>query len=318
MQTTVDTAVWHRVPRTRKRIAFGAALLGATLTGAILTVEPVDTHATVQIYGEDATAGGYGHMFLRIPHGCDGGKATDTVTVRIPAGFTSVKPERKDGWKTRIGRNEKGRVTSVTWYDGNLPDYHFEDFGLSVKYPGKSGTYHLPAVQRCGRVELAWDQTAKPGENPHELARPAPRVVVAKVDTGPGAHGTASGKSVAKGIGSNTRQHPIHPIHPAPRGEAVVLSFNGRSTLIADLPATLRGRLATITLESGDDGAHPTSMPVETTVLERAVLDEDGDLLRTYRNVEREDGGWRIVDGDAIVVSVGGEELARAAVATKK
>lgn len=318
MQTTVNTAVGRRAARPRKQVAFGAALLGATLTGTILTMEPVEAHATAELYGEEAHAGGYGHMFLRIPHGCDGGKATDTVTVRIPSGFTSVKPERKDGWKTRIGRNEKGRVTSVTWYDGNLPDDHFEDFGLSVKYPGKHGTYHLPTVQRCGRAELAWDQTAKPGENPHALERPAPRVVVAKVDAGPGAHGTASGKSAAKGIGSNTRQHPIHPIRPDPRGEAVVLSFNGRSTLIADLPATLRGRLATITLESGNDQAYSTSTLPGTTILERTVLDEDGDLMRTYRNVERAAGGWHITDGDAIVVSVGGEELARAVVSAKK
>lgn len=289
-------------PRTRgKRLGAAALLLGATLGGSVLHAAPAHAHATAQLYGEDAHAGGYGHVFLRIPHGCDGGRATDTVTVRIPTGFTSVKPERKDGWKTRIGRNEKGRVTSVTWYDGNLPDDHFEDFGLSVKYPEKPGTYHLPTTQRCGRMSISWNQTAKPGEDAHALERPAPRIRVSD-----GERGTAIGKGLTTHAGRKDTGR-------SPSGEASILSFNGRTTLIVDLPSTLRGRIATITLESGTGNASRRS-----TILERTPLDTSGDLLRSYPNVERNDATWRITNGDEIVVAVGGVEMVRATVSSMK
>lgn len=306
MPTTTQTMSHHArrdAKRASRRALLAGTLTSALIAGTLLSAGPVSAHATVELYGSEPVAGTYGHMFVRIPHGCDGARVTDTIIVEIPAGFTSVKPERKDGWKTRIGRNGKGRVTSITWYDGNLPDDHFEDFGISVKYPEKHGTYHLPTTQRCRRDRIAWNQVTKPVDNPHTLERPAPRVVVTKaVD-----EGGADGKGIGKGVEVRGTHRPDR------RGEASVLSFNGRSTLIADLPATLRDRLATVTLESGTD---PTQ--ASATVLEKAILDEDGDLMRTYRNVDRDGGRWRIAAGDALVVSVAGEEIARAVVAAKK
>jgi uncharacterized protein YcnI len=278
-------------PRSRrKRRILTGLLCGLTVTGATLAVgtPPVGAHATVQLYGSEPSAGGYGNMFMRIPHGCDGGRSTDTVEVTIPATFTSVKPERKDGWKTRITRNEKGRVTAITWYGGNLPDDHFEDFGLSVKYPEKPGTYHLPTVQRCGKASVAWDQVPKPGQDPHALERPAPRVVVAEDDSG---HGN--------GKGHGTPQH---------KSDAVAIAFNGRITVIADLSAVHRGASATISLEQ----------PAGSIRLGTVRLDTAGDLMAGYPTVRVGPGGWRIAGGDEIVVTVKGDEAARATITPRK
>jgi uncharacterized protein YcnI len=265
-----------------------ALLCGLVVTATTLAAgsAPAGAHAAVQLYGFEPSAGGYGHLFLRIPHGCDGGQTTDTVEVTIPATFTSVKPERKDGWKTRITRNEKGRVTAVTWYGGNLPDDHFEDFGLSVKYPEKPGTYHLPAVQRCRKASIAWDQVAKPGQDPHDLERPAPRVIVTEDASG---HG--------KGHGTQQR-----------KGDAVAIAFNGRITLIADLSAVHRGASATISLEKPDGSIR----------LGTARLDTAGDLMAGYPTVRVGPGGWRITGGDEIVITVKGAETARATITPRK
>jgi uncharacterized protein YcnI len=263
----------------------GLTVIGATLAAGQATA---GAHASVQLYGSEPSAGGYGHLFLRIPHGCEGGQTTDTVEVTIPAAFTSVKPERKDGWKTRITRNEKGRITTIIWYGGNLPDDHFEDFGLSVKYPEKPGTYHLPTVQRCGKTSAAWDQMAKPGQDPHALERPAPRVVVAEEDSG---HGPG------KGHGTTQR-----------KGDAVALAFNGRVTVLADLSATRRGETASIVLEQ----------PGASVRLGTARLDAAGDLMQGYPLVRVGQNGWRISGGDEIVITVKGVELARASVTARK
>lgn len=43
-------------------------------------------------------------------------------------------------------------VDSVTWFDGNLPDEEYEDFGLSVKlpFPQQDGfKFYFPVIQKC-------------------------------------------------------------------------------------------------------------------------------------------------------------------------
>jgi uncharacterized protein YcnI len=274
--------------RQKRRILTGL-LSGITVTAATLAAAqaPAGAHATVQLYGSEPGVGAYGHIFLRIPHGCEG-RSTDTVEVTIPTGFTSVKPERKDGWKTRITRNEKGRITTISWHGGNLPDDHFEDFGLSVKYPEKPGTYHLPTVQRCGKASVAWDQIAKPGQDPKALERPAPRVIVAEDDSGHG-NGKVHG----------TQQH---------KGDAVALAFNGRITVIADLSATRRGETASIILEQ----------PNGSIRLGTVRLDAAGDLMTGYPLVRIGQNGWRITGGDEIVVTVKGIEAARTTITPRK
>lgn len=129
------------------RLFTGAALVGATLTVGLAA--PASAHVTANLNGATATSGGYGTLFLRVPHGCDG-DATNSVTVTIPAGINAagVKPQQKAGWTiTRSGN-------SITWSGGHLPDDQFDDFGLNLRYPTlnpgeASRKVALPTVQVC-------------------------------------------------------------------------------------------------------------------------------------------------------------------------
>lgn len=133
----------------RAGTALAVAITVVTVPGA------ASAHASIQMYGEDAVPGGYGAIFVRIPHGCTGGLATDTVTVQIPAGFASVKPAKAAGWvesRTMSGST----VTAVTWTGGSLANTSFMDFGISVKFPDAAGTYGFVTVQDCGTATTVW------------------------------------------------------------------------------------------------------------------------------------------------------------------
>ena len=137
-----------------------------------------NAHASIQMYGSNATAGGYGVMFVRIPHGCTGGLATDTVVVSIPAGFTSVKPQQIGGWQA--SRTMAGTtVTEVRWSGGSLPDSQFADFGISVRFPTTAGMYGFKVVQYCGTATATWDGEDLPMMKVASVDAPTPAVVKA-------------------------------------------------------------------------------------------------------------------------------------------
>lgn len=135
-------------------------------------------HASIQMHGSTATAGGYGVLYVRIPHGCTGGLATDTVVVSIPAGFASVRPQQIGGWqasRTMAGTS----VTEVRWSGGSLPDSQFADFGISVRFPTTAGMYGLKVVQYCGTASVTWDGKDLPMVNVASVDAPTPAVVKA-------------------------------------------------------------------------------------------------------------------------------------------
>jgi hypothetical protein len=128
------------------------------VTGILLAsaASPASAHASLQLYGERAVAGGRGVVFVRIPHGCTGGLPTDTVVVSIPPTFASVRPQHVGGWTA--SRTATGSVVSeVRWVGGPLLNSEFADFGISVRYPTTPGTYGLRVEQICGSVRTVWD-----------------------------------------------------------------------------------------------------------------------------------------------------------------
>jgi periplasmic copper chaperone A len=157
-----------------------AALAACGLSMA--SVAPVGAHASLQLYGEHATPGGYGVVFVRIPHGC-GGLATDTVTVSIPDGFASVRPQFIPGWTastTRAGTT----VTSVSWSGGSLKNSEFADFGISVRYPTTAGEYGMKVVQMCGTASVVWDGADLPMLNVSDNYAGMPAAVKASLKAG--------------------------------------------------------------------------------------------------------------------------------------
>jgi len=161
-------------------IAAAAAGVGLVAGSIIATAGPASAHASVQLYGEKASTGGYGAMFIRIPHGCSG-EPTRKVVVRLPSTFGSARPQWIAGWTARVVTLDDGS-RRVTWMKkrGGLPDGQFSDFGIAVKWPEAHGTVYVPVVQHCRTSSLRWTQIPRAGQP--EPAYPAPSVVVHKGD----------------------------------------------------------------------------------------------------------------------------------------
>ena len=241
-------------------------ILGTLVAAAasITGVGSASAHATVQLYGSSATAGGYGAMFIRIGHGC-AKAATDTVEVSIPSGFSSVRPQQMPGWNAETIKNAEGVTTGVRWTGGSLPDAQFADFGLSVKYPATAGTYAIPVVQRCGTAEAAWIQIPAEGQDSHALAYPAPTVNVAATSTG---HSNVTGEVVAEIMSKHGHE--------------------GHLMVIADLPSTWRGKTVAIKADG--------------KLVKRIKLDKAGDFELMTVAVKKGSKGWMVMDGSKIEI----------------
>jgi len=104
-------------------------------------------HVGVELHGVTPTAGSSSSIFLRPGHGCDG-DATNSISVTLPEGVTTVKPQAKAGWKVS---NANG---VITWSGGELADDQFDEFGLRVTWPSlpcgvASQKYYFRTVQVC-------------------------------------------------------------------------------------------------------------------------------------------------------------------------
>jgi uncharacterized protein YcnI len=180
--------------------------LAVAVCGALALPAAAQAHVTAN--PGQAPAGGYAKFDFRVPHGCEG-KPTTAVTVRLPAGATSVKPQEVAGWRisTETGKlpqpvEQHGEtitegVREVTWRGGPLPDEHMQEFGLSLKLPDTANegqTLYFPTVARCtgGAVER-WIQMPSAGENPEELDFPAPAVVLTAAEDEHGGGASAGG-----------------------------------------------------------------------------------------------------------------------------
>ena len=133
--------------RVGRRIGISAGV-GAAVCGMVIAVAtPTLAHVGVETHGVTPTAGSSSSIFLRLGHGCDG-DATNSVSVTLPAGITTVKPQPKAGWRL----TQKNGV--ITWSGGVLADDEFDEFGLRVSWPklapgATSQQFAFQTVQVC-------------------------------------------------------------------------------------------------------------------------------------------------------------------------
>lgn len=159
-------------------------LIGAaTLAAALAT--PATAHVVLD--ETSAPAGSYFKASFRVPHGCEG-SATTAISIRIPEGVISVKPQPKHGWTvssekatykksyTLHGREVSEGVVKVTWQGGPLADDMFDEFAFMTKLPDDPEIMMIffPVEQTCEEGSVSWDEIAMPDMDPHSLARPAP------------------------------------------------------------------------------------------------------------------------------------------------
>jgi uncharacterized protein YcnI len=277
-----------------KAMATFMVVSGLSVAAAI----PASAHATVQMYGEKATAGGYGAVFIRIPHAA-ADRSTVKVEVQIPEGVTAVKPQRLSGWSESVTKGADGKtVTSVTWSNGSLPDTSFQDFGIQVKFPKDAGTVYFKTVQTLDDGStIGWVEIPAAGVDSHSLAKPSPSVTT--VAAAP-AHGApAHGSETKPAHGSETM--PAH-------GESMSAAWKG------DFVATMSTRTAKLVVDSSiaDAGKVVKFHLVRSTgevMIGEGKLDSRGDLVKTISLKRTGTKGWSIKDGDTVKLYINGMSM---------
>ena len=144
-----------RITRASRRLV----VLLALVTAFLLLGGPALAHVTAN--PNTAPAGTYFRTAFRVGHGCDGSPTTE-IRMQIPPGLQSVRPEVVAGWDVEVvvdeleepyeshGETVTEGPVEIIWSGGNLPDEHFQEFGLSMKTPDTPGeTIYFPFVQIC-------------------------------------------------------------------------------------------------------------------------------------------------------------------------
>jgi uncharacterized protein YcnI len=160
------------------------------LTLAVLL--PLSAQAHVVVSPQMATADSYAKLVFQVPHGCDG-SATKKITIQIPEGVVSIKPQVHPGWKISTqtrklkkpislhGKEITESISEVSFSGGPLPDEYMDEFGMSVKLPNEPNTTLMFAVnQECEKGSTQWNE--KSG------AHPAPQVMLHAADSSAAAH----------------------------------------------------------------------------------------------------------------------------------
>ncbi len=168
----------------------------ATAAAAVLLSSSAFAHASIT--PSTAMAGASVKVAISIPHGCDGAP-TDKVTVVVPEGFVSAKPQVKAGWQAEVatgdyagsyevhGQPATSGAVSVTWSGGSIPDDQFDEFVLQGTV-SSDAPLAFATTQWCGTDSVAWDQIAAAGQDAHALEHPAPVLKVTAAEGGPHMH----------------------------------------------------------------------------------------------------------------------------------
>ncbi|MDX2270362.1 MAG: YcnI family protein [Cyanobacteriota bacterium] len=156
------------------------------LTSSLVVGITPPSLAHVTVWPKEAPANGYAKLTFRVPHGCEGSPTTK-VRVQLPKGSLSVKPMVHPGWeistvKVKLdtpieshGKPITETVAEVVWTGGPLLDEFMDEFSLSLKLPDlPDQVVPIPVVQECEQGVHRWIEVAAPGEDPEELAEPAP------------------------------------------------------------------------------------------------------------------------------------------------
>lgn len=160
---------------------------------------PASAHVTAN--PDTGKAGKYFETAFRVSHGCDGSD-TVAVSIKIPKGMVSVKPQYKPGWAVEIrkskldkpvpaghGKMADEQFDEITWRGGPLPDSQYDTFGLLLKLPDTAGkTLWFPVTQTCAKGESKWTEIPAAGQQWHELKSPAPFVKIESAEPAPMHH----------------------------------------------------------------------------------------------------------------------------------
>ena len=164
------------------------------LAGAALVLSaPLAASAHVGVTPTSTAAGSTTQLTFAVGHGCDG-SATTGLTFTIPEEIVSVTPTVHPNWTAKKvfvelaepitdahGESLVQRVGQVVYTaDTPLEDGFRDTVTLQLTLPADAdgSTLAFPVLQTCEVGETNWNQIAEKGEDPHDLASPAPTIDV--------------------------------------------------------------------------------------------------------------------------------------------
>jgi uncharacterized protein YcnI len=297
----------HRVSiKTGRALLRGLVAAAVTVAGLVATSAPASAHATVQMYGETAKSGGYGAVFIRVPHAL-AGLNTTKVEVQIPEGVTAVKPQRVTGWTESTTLTEDGKnVATVIWDGGNLPNTSFADFGISVKFPATPDvTLYFKTVQTLNDGStLAWIEIPAAGVNPHSLAKPAPGVKIAAAAAGHGSTTTEGHNGGNNGGHNGGHSGPAMTAPARWTGDVAITLTKRNARVVADTSA----------INAGKDVEVKVMTAAGAVTVAKGKLDSRGDLMRNIAKATKGKSGYTLKAGDKVMLVVAGTTMAEATI----
>lgn len=278
---------------------------------AVLLSTSAFAHASIT--PSSAANGATVSVAIAIPHGCDGAP-TDKITVKVPEGFVSAKPQVKPGWQIAIDKADYAKAytvhgepatsgaVAVTWSGGNIPDDQFDEFVLQGTVQSDTPLAFV-TTQYCGAASVVWDQMAAEGQSPHALEHPAPILTVTAAEAGHDMPGMDMGGMDMGGMGAMD----MGAAAPA-AGDVVTvgdLEISGAFSR-ATLPnAPVGGGYLTITNKgTADDRLVSVSTPAAGTA-EVHEMKMDGQVMKMNALPD----GLVILAGQTVALSPGGYHL---------
>ena len=232
---------------------------------ALTATSIVAAYAHASLERAEAAPGGY-KAVIRIPHGCDG-QPTHTVRVELPEGFIDAKPMPKPGWSLAVetgdyarayrlhGREVSSGAKAVTWSDGALDDAHYDEFVLSGTLAGveEGAVLYFRTTQLCADGSVAWVEEPAEGQNPHDLARPAPAVKILAAG-GDHDHGAREQAVVAGDLEiAAAWARAMLPGQPAGGGYLTVTNRGAEADRLVGASSPAAGRVEIHTMEVVDE-----------------------------------------------------------------
>ncbi|MEO9874370.1 MAG: DUF1775 domain-containing protein [Anderseniella sp.] len=229
--------------------------LSLALFANLIAATGAQAHATFET--PQAKIDSYYKAVLKVPHGCDG-QPTLNVSVTVPEGLIAVKPMPKAGWTLDTsdgdyaknyslhGKAVTSGVKEITW-TGSLESDHYDEFVFQARVtdalmPGKP--LHVPVVQKCADGSVAWTEVPADGQDPHELKRPAPGIMILAASSGHGT-GHAAMKQPSYTVGdlviTNVRAGATVPKAPVAGGYMMITNNGSTSDFLVGGQAAFSG-----------------------------------------------------------------------------
>lgn len=146
--------------------ATGAALLAAASAATV--------HAHVVLPPGGAAAGSTYAAAFRVGHACPGAQATTALAIRLPAGFTFVSAQPRQGWTLATAKGEVRWTATAAQFA--LPGSQPDSFVVTGKLTGKPGTLWFKAEQTCDVGRADWSAI------PASASAPAPEFPAPHLD----------------------------------------------------------------------------------------------------------------------------------------